>query len=51
MPIRWALANPNIGERVVLAAMLEVDADLLAAVRDGTLPEPSLSGAGKAATA
>ncbi|WP_338498880.1 hypothetical protein [Streptomyces sp. SJL17-4] len=26
MPIMWALANPKIGEREVLAAMLEVDA-------------------------
>jgi hypothetical protein len=30
MPIMWALANPKIGEREVLAAMLEVDADLVA---------------------
>ena len=34
MPIMWALANPKIGEREVLAAMLEVDADLVAA-REG----------------
>jgi len=36
MPIMWALANPKIGEREVLAAMLEVDADLVAA-RDAIL--------------
>ena len=30
MPIMWALANPKIGEREVLAAMLELDADLVA---------------------
>lgn len=36
MPIMWALANPKIGEREVLAAMLEVDADLVAA-RNGIL--------------
>ena len=36
MPIMWALANPKIGEREVLAAMLEVDADLVAD-RNGTL--------------
>ena len=30
MPILWALANPKLGEREVLAAMLEVDADLIA---------------------
>jgi hypothetical protein len=29
MPIMWALADPKIGEREVLAAMLEVDADLI----------------------
>ncbi|MET7494008.1 IS982 family transposase [Streptomyces sp900116325] len=34
MPIMWPLANPKIGEREVLAAMLEVDADLVA-VREG----------------
>ena len=34
MPVMWALANPKIGEREVLAAMLEVDADLVAA-REG----------------
>ncbi len=31
MPILWALANPKIGEREVLAAMLEHDAGLVAA--------------------
>ena len=30
MPVMWALANPKIGEREVLAAMLEVDAGLVA---------------------
>ncbi|HEU5422387.1 MAG TPA: IS982 family transposase [Nitrolancea sp.] len=30
MPILWALANPKLGEREVLGAMLEVDADLVA---------------------
>jgi hypothetical protein len=29
MPILWALADPKLGERKVLAAMLEVDADLV----------------------
>ncbi|MFG2970310.1 IS982 family transposase [Streptomyces sp. NPDC048288] len=36
MPILWALANPKIGEREVLAAMLEVDAELVAR-REGIL--------------
>ena len=36
MPILWALADPKLGEREVLAAMLEVDADLVAA-RPGLL--------------
>ncbi|WP_443055424.1 IS982 family transposase [Streptomyces sp. NBC_00704] len=36
MPILWALANPEIGEREVLAAMLEVDAELIAQ-REGIL--------------
>jgi hypothetical protein len=36
MPILWALANPKIGEREVLAAMLEVDAGV-AAEHDGVL--------------
>ena len=30
MPILWALADPKLGEREVLAAMLDVDADLIA---------------------
>jgi hypothetical protein len=30
MPILWALANAKLGGREVLAAMLEVDADLIA---------------------
>jgi hypothetical protein len=30
MPIMWALADPKIGEREVLAAMLELDAGLVA---------------------
>ena len=29
MPVLWALADPKIGEREVLAAMLEVDAGLV----------------------
>jgi hypothetical protein len=36
MPILWALANAKIGEREVPAAMLEVDADLVAP-REGIL--------------
>lgn len=36
MPIMWALANPKLGEREVLAAMLEIDADLIAE-REGIL--------------
>lgn len=36
MPILWALANPKIGERDVLAAMLRAESDLLAD-RDGLL--------------
>jgi hypothetical protein len=36
MPILWALANPKLGEREVLAAMLEVDAGLVAE-REGVL--------------
>ncbi|GAA5771363.1 IS982 family transposase ISCef3 [Streptosporangium roseum] len=36
MPIMWAPANPKIGEREVPAAVLEVDADLIAA-RQGVL--------------
>ncbi|MEO3830417.1 IS982 family transposase [Actinomadura sp. B10D3] len=36
MPILWALADPKLGEREVLAAMLENDADLIAA-RPGLL--------------
>jgi len=36
MPILWALANPKIGEREVLAAMLEIDAGLVAE-REGIL--------------
>jgi hypothetical protein len=36
MPILWALADPKIGEREVLAAMLEVDAGLVKA-RQGLL--------------
>jgi hypothetical protein len=30
MPILWALADPKLGEREVLAAMLEVEADVVA---------------------
>ncbi|CNF72206.1 Uncharacterised protein [Mycobacterium tuberculosis] len=36
MPILWALADPKIGEREVLAAMLEVEADVTAE-HDGIL--------------
>jgi hypothetical protein len=36
MPILWALASPKIGEREVLAAMLEIDAGLVAE-REGIL--------------
>jgi Transposase DDE domain len=31
MPMLWALADPGLGEREVLAAMLEVEADVVAA--------------------
>jgi hypothetical protein len=34
MPILWALANPKIGEREVLEAMLHRDADLIASRTD-----------------
>lgn len=34
MPILWALANPKIGEREVLATMLEVESDVV----DSTTP-------------
>ncbi|MFV2088990.1 IS982 family transposase, partial [Micromonospora sp. LOL_021] len=36
MPILWALANPKIGEREALAAMLQVEADVVAE-HDGIL--------------
>ncbi len=36
MPVMWALANPKIGEREVLAAMLEIEAELVAE-REGIL--------------
>jgi len=36
MPILWALADPKIGEREVLATMLQIDTDLVAA-RPGLL--------------
>jgi hypothetical protein len=36
MPVLWALADPKLGEREVLAAMLEVDADVVAG-HDGIL--------------
>jgi hypothetical protein len=36
MPVMWALADPKLGEREVLAAMLEVDAEITAA-HDGIL--------------
>jgi Transposase DDE domain len=47
MPILWALANPKIGEREVLAAMLEVDAELVAD-REGILLISDKGFAGKA---
>lgn len=37
MPIMWALADPKLGEREVLAAMLEVEADVTAG-HDGIEP-------------
>jgi hypothetical protein len=37
MPILWALANPTIGEREVLAAMLQIEAGVVAE-HDGILP-------------
>ena len=36
MPVMWALADPKLGEREVLAAMLEVEADVVAG-HDGIL--------------
>lgn len=36
IPVLWALADPKLGERKVLAAMVEVDADLVRA-RPGLL--------------
>ncbi len=47
MPIMWTLAHPKIGEREVLAAILEVDADLISA-RDGILLICDKGFAGKA---
>ncbi|WP_218639407.1 hypothetical protein [Streptomyces sp. IMTB 2501] len=43
----WALVNPKIGEREVLAAMLEVDADLVR-TREGILLISNKSFASKA---
>ncbi|WP_405970815.1 hypothetical protein [Streptomyces sp. NBC_00988] len=51
MPIMWSLANPKIGEREVLATMVEVDADLVAD-REGIVlisaPHPSFTPESKA---
>ena len=47
MPIMWALASPKIGEREVLAAMLEIDAGLVAE-RPGILLISDKGFAGKA---
>lgn len=47
MPIVWALANPKIGEREVLASMLETDAGLVAE-REGILLISDKGFAGKA---
>ena len=47
MPILWALASPKIGEREVLAAMLEIDAGLVAE-REGILLISDKGFAGKA---
>lgn len=47
MPMLWALANPKIGEREVLASMLEIDADLVAE-REGILLISDEGFAGKA---
>lgn len=47
MPILWALASPKIGEREVLAAMLEIDASLVAG-REGILLISDKGFAGKA---
>jgi Transposase DDE domain len=47
MPILWALASPKIGEREVLAAMLEIDAGLVAD-REGILLISDKGFAGKA---
>ncbi|MFF4346253.1 IS982 family transposase [Streptomyces sp. NPDC001530] len=47
MPILWALANPKIGEREVLAPMLETDAGLVAE-REGILLISDKGFAGKA---
>lgn len=34
MPARWALADPKLGEREILDAMLEVDAEMVSVRRD-----------------
>jgi hypothetical protein len=47
MPMLWALASPKIGEREVLAAMLEIDAGLVAG-REGILLISDKGFAGKA---
>jgi hypothetical protein len=50
MPILWALADPKIGEREVLAAMLDVEPDL-AATRPGLIMITDKGFAGRAAEA
>ncbi|MFI0964858.1 transposase [Streptomyces sp. NPDC021080] len=47
MPILWALADPKIGEREVLASMLEVEADMVAE-HDGILLVSDKGFAGRA---
>jgi hypothetical protein len=46
MPIAWALADPKIGEREVLAAMLDVEPQL-AAARPGLSPRNDKCFAGR----
>ncbi|MFE7795687.1 hypothetical protein [Streptomyces sp. NPDC057460] len=47
MPILWALADPKIGEREVLASMLEVEADMVTE-HDGILLISDKGSAGRA---
>jgi Transposase DDE domain len=46
LPVLWALADPKIGEREVLQAMIEIDADLIAE-RNGILLVSDKGFAGK----